>query len=259
VAKKWYSSVGVIAATILAVGGIIVAGMYIWNDRSQMAKDNKIYKAELDRNRTKINELQQQLSNKNGEVQRLETLLTPFRTIALEKYTGSEQEALRKLANELEKLKSYVNPFKKPIASASANVQVNIKSEEQVNETYMSVGGFLTFVKNRQSLLLTSDTKSSASQTGKGEVIYKGNFQIEPNQSAIGKPVEILQESDLIHIEFNIIPENSRVLKGNASVVINGDLRLDFEILPQQMQGKTIIIRDIKNKFLISHSNDYNL
>lgn len=258
-AKKWYSSVGVRAAIILAVGGIIVAGINIWNGRSQMAKDNKTYKADLDKNRTKINELQQQLSNKNGEVQRLETLLTPFRTIAFEKYTGSEQEALKKLTNELEKLKSYVNPFKKPIASASANVEVNIKSEEQVNGTYMTVGGLLAFVKNRQSLLLTSDTKSSASQTGKGEVIYKGNFQIQPNQSAIGKPVEILQESDLIQIEFNIIPENSGVIKGSASVVINGDLRLDFEILPQQMQGKTIIIRDIKNKFLISHSNDYNL
>ena len=46
-----------------------------------------------------------------------------------------------------------------------------------------------------------------------------------------------------------VITENSSVLKGNASVVINGDLRLDFEILPQQMKGEYIFIHDIKNKF----------
>ena len=258
-AKKWYSSVTVIAAIIIAAGGITVAGMHIWNNRSQIKQDNEEYKTEINTKNTKINDLQQELSNKNTEIQRLETQLTPFRTIALEKYTGSEQEALRKLANELEELKSHVNPFKKPIASASANVEVTIKSEEQVNTTYMASGGLLAFVKNRQSLLLVSDTKSIARQNGKGEVVYKGDFQIQTNHSVIGKPVEILQDSDLIQIEFNQIPENSSVLKGNASVVINGDLRLDFEILPQQMQGKIIIIRDIKNKFLASQPSECNL
>ena len=38
------------------------------------------------------------------EVQRLETLLTPFRTMALEKFTGSEQEALRQLAGQINAL-----------------------------------------------------------------------------------------------------------------------------------------------------------
>lgn len=59
-----------------------------------------------------VNELKQKVSdrdltiqNKNAEIQRLETQLTPFRTIALEKHTGSEKEALRKLANELENVK----------------------------------------------------------------------------------------------------------------------------------------------------------
>ena len=190
------------------------------------------------------------IQNKNAEIERLERQLIPFRTFALQKYAGPEQDALRKLAKELEELKSHVNPFKKPIASASANVEVTIKSEEQVDTNYIASGGYLAFVKNRKSLLLISDRTSTARQNGKGEVVYKGDFQIQIDNSAIGKPVEILQESDLIQLEFNQIPENSSVLKGNVSVVINGDLRRDFEILPQQMQGKTIIIRDIKNKFL---------
>lgn len=248
-AKGWFSSVGVKAAIILAFGGIIAAGMHVWNSRSQMAQDNKNYKEEIEQKNTGIGQLQQALLRKNTEIQRLETQLIPFRTIALEKYTGSEQEALTKLANELEELRSYVNPFRKPIASASADVEVVVKSDEEVRTVYMTEGGLLAFVKNRQSLLLTSDTKSTARQNGNGEVVYKGNFQIQTSHSAIGKGVEILQESDLIQIEFNRIPENSSVLRGNASVVINGDLRLDFEILPQQMRGKKIVIRDIRSKF----------
>ena len=34
----------------------------------------------------------------------IETLLTPFRTIALEKYTGNEAVALNKLAHQMEEL-----------------------------------------------------------------------------------------------------------------------------------------------------------
>ncbi len=242
-------SVGVKAAIITSLAIVIVAGMNILNNRSQLKQENTNYKATIGTKNTKISELQQKLSSKTAEILRLETQLIPFKTIALEKYTGSEQEALRKLANELEKVKNYINPFKKPIASASANVEVTIKSEEQVNVNHAFRGGFLAFVKNRKSLLLTSDTKSTERQNGKGEVVYKGNFQIKPEKSAIGKPVEILQESNLIQIKFDVIPENSSVLKGNASVVINGELRLDFEILPQQMKGEYIFIHDIKNKF----------
>ena len=42
--------------------------------------------------------------DKTSEIQRLETLLTPFRTIALEKFTGNEKEALRELVNYVDKL-----------------------------------------------------------------------------------------------------------------------------------------------------------
>jgi len=103
--KKLCSSVTVKAAIITAFAGVMVAGMYILNNRSQIKQDNKNYEVEINKKNTKINELQQELSSKNAEIQRLETQLTPFRTIALQKFTGSEQEVLEKLANELENVK----------------------------------------------------------------------------------------------------------------------------------------------------------
>lgn len=238
--KKWYQYVGVQTAFILAIGGIIVAGMNIYNNRSKLVQDNQQYE-------TDIADLKEGLRNKDSEIQRLETQLTPFKTIALEKYTGSEQERLQKLAERIQELE---NPLKKTIASATAHVEVTIKSDEEVSTRYMGAGGLLSFVKNRQSLLLTSDTQSVAKQTGKGEVIYRGVFHMQADHSAVGEPIEMLQTSDIIQIMFRKIPENSKVMDGKASVVINGDTRFEFEILPQQMRGNNIIIRDLKNKFL---------
>ncbi len=244
--KKFYQYVGVQAAIIVAIGGIIVETMHIVHNRSKLAQDNDQYK-------TDIADLKENLSGKDSEIQRLETQLTPFKTIALGKYTGSEQEALRKLAQELEDLKNYVNPLKKPIAFATAEVEVTIKSDEQVNTRYMNEGGYLAFVENRQSVLLTSNTQSIARQNGKGEVVYRGNFNMQTETSSIiGKPVETLQTSDIIQIVFLKIPDGSEVISGKATVIINGDMRFEFEISPLQMKGDKIFILNIKDKFLTS-------
>lgn len=247
--KKWYQYVSIQAAFIIAIGGIIVAGINIWNTRSKLFQDNIKNNNEIIRKDETINTLQQQLSQKTAEIQHLETQLTPFKTIALEKYTGSEQEALSKFADELERLKNYINPLKKSISDARADVSVVIKSEEKINAMYATQGGFLAFVKDGKSLLLLSDTSSRARQNGNGEILYTGNFKIHDEYSEIGKPVAILREADIIQIEFNTIPNNSSVLGGRASVIINGEQRFDFEIPPQQMEKNKIIIRGIKNKF----------
>lgn len=49
-------------------------------------------------------ELNQKLTDKTADVQRLETQLAPFKTIALERYTGPENEALAKLASQIQLL-----------------------------------------------------------------------------------------------------------------------------------------------------------
>ena len=193
--------------------------------------------------------LENEKSTLTVENQRLETILIPFKTIALEKFTGPESERLLKLADQIEKLTNFVDPFKKPISYAVADVQVIIESDEKVNTQYIDRGGFLVFVKNGKSLLLVSDTKSNARQNGKGEVIYSGNFIIQSNESIIGEEVKTLQDSDLIQITFYKIPENSFVLGGKASIIINGDQRFEFEIPQQKMSGENILIKEIKSKF----------
>lgn len=244
--KNFFKSVGVRTALITTVGAIIVAGMYIANSRSDLVQDNKEYIKKIERKNERIDSLEQDVLKKDNEIQRLENDFIPFKTFALEKYTGSEQERLKKLAERIQELES---PLKKIIASATAHVEVIIKSDEEASTQFMGAGGFLAFVKNRQSLLLTSSTQSQARQNGKGQVVYKGVFHMQADHSAVGKPTEILQTSDIIQIMFRKIPENSRVIDGKAAVVINGDARFEFEILPQQMRGSNIIVSNIRNKF----------
>ena len=109
-------------------------------------------------------------------------------------------------------------------------------------------------------MLLTVNTESSARYHGKDQVVYIADFQIQADFPTLGGPVEILQASDLIEIKFNTTspvrsggtnPERrSDVITGKASVVFNGGMRLEFEILPQQMQGGMIYVHNIAEEFL---------
>lgn len=78
----------------------------------------------------KVADLKEENGKKDSEIQRLETLLTPFRTIALERYTGPEEEALRKLAQRitgLEKELAQTKEMAKPITLSllSKNIRKN--------------------------------------------------------------------------------------------------------------------------------------
>ena len=85
--QKFYQKASVQVAMVTAIGLIIVTIITIAHQRSQLKSDNI--------------RLQRENDSKTTEIQRLETLLTPFRTIALEKYTLPEAEALRKLAKQI--------------------------------------------------------------------------------------------------------------------------------------------------------------
>ena len=85
--QKFYQKASVQVAMVSAIGLIIVTIITIAHQRSQLKSDNI--------------GLQRENDTKTTEIQRFETLLTPFRTIALEKYTLPEAEALRKLAEQI--------------------------------------------------------------------------------------------------------------------------------------------------------------
>src|SRR5438270_135590 len=87
---KWHKKAAVQAAFV-AAGAVIIVGLIPL--ALQVPKLN-------DENRG----LERTIGEKNAEIQRLETQLAPFKTIALERYTGAPNEALAKLASQVELL-----------------------------------------------------------------------------------------------------------------------------------------------------------
>lgn len=109
--SKWNRFCGKIKKMHPGVQAAIVAGIFslagIWLG----------YKLQSDGLHSKVNSLEalvkQQdttIRDRTAETQRLETLLAPFRTIALQRYTDPEPEALRKLAYRISDIENSVTP-----------------------------------------------------------------------------------------------------------------------------------------------------
>ncbi len=88
--QRFYQKASVQVAIVSAIGLIVAALITVGHQRSQLKSENK--------------KLEGEVTDKTAEIQRLETLLTPFRTIAIQKYTGDEAQSLRKLADYVVKL-----------------------------------------------------------------------------------------------------------------------------------------------------------
>jgi hypothetical protein len=86
-AQRFYEKASVQVAIISAVTLLLVTAITIFYQRSSVVADNA--------------RLLQKNQKQAQENQRLETLLTPFRTIALQRFSGPEGEALKKLADQI--------------------------------------------------------------------------------------------------------------------------------------------------------------
>jgi len=174
--KQWHQYVGIRAAIIMAVGGIIVAGMYIWNNRSELKQSNDDYKDEIKNKNDLISKLQQKLSQKDSEIQRLETQLTPFRTIALEKYTGSEKEALEKLAQSM-----------KIIESKTEDLERQLTPRKITPEKIAVIAEKISLIKGIKVhfLLIASDPEAGSFKEQIKKALEAGGWIIEKKEISV--------------------------------------------------------------------------
>ena len=66
--------------------------------------------ADLSASLNRVEELNREILAKTAEIQRLETQLAPFKTIALQRFADPEPEALRKLADRISNIEDAVEP-----------------------------------------------------------------------------------------------------------------------------------------------------
>jgi hypothetical protein len=136
-----------------------------------------------------------------------------------------------------------INPAAQPIRTATVTVDLTVESNDQVNTTYMDRGGYVAFGRGPDALLVMADTESRARQTGQGEVQWRGVFNMDATNSAVGKPVRFLRESEYLQVGFQLLPAKSKIKKGLAVVTINSAVRLEIPIPEQNMEDDKIMVR----------------
>lgn len=154
--------------------------------------------------------------------------------------------------NKVEK----IMPFRQSISTASATVEVIVSSDEQVNAWYGDRGGYLALIKpdNEVSLLTLSSQESWGNQIGDGRVRYKGIFNMDANDVAVGKPVNYLKEAEYAAIFFHKLPKGKEILNVKAVCTVNSNIRFEFNISGagvkvEQGNGGIILVKCLSESF----------
>jgi hypothetical protein len=225
--RRWYAVI--LLVCLLGVGVYFVAG---WVHRGSKIENLTSENKELKRDIRQI----------ESENKSLRETVAPLIARAAREFPGEEiNTSLKKIIERLEK----DNPLQKPISSATATIELTIKSDEQVDTHYMDSGGYIAFGKGSTALLKTGSHESWARQTGKGEVVYRSVFTMQADDVAVGRPIDFLKDADFLQVEFFQMPAASQVLSGKIIFVVNDSTRLEFLIPQQQSQAKKVFVRDL--------------
>jgi len=102
-AQRFYHKASVQTAMVTGAVLSVITIVTILHQRSELNQENK--------------HLRSLSKDQSEEIQRLETLLTPFRTIALDKFTGTDAEVLQQLAERIRTIDASLADAKKTIDS----------------------------------------------------------------------------------------------------------------------------------------------
>ena len=151
--------------------------------------------------------------------------------------------------NDLKEKAKFTNPYEQPIHSGSSKVVVTIESSENINAHFMDRGAYIAFGKNRDAILTMNSIDSFGISNGNNTVTYTANLNLDANDISIGKLVKSLKETEFIQIGFGKMPENSKVIGGNAVCTINGIVRFEIKIPSQNLIKDFMISRDLSGTF----------
>jgi hypothetical protein len=168
-------------------------------------------------------------------------------TAAYYKITGQQQKEQIQMARVEDK----------PIVTATATVEITIRSEEQVNAHHPYQGAVLAFGKDKEALLTLSSKESHAKQMGTSEVRYSSELDMKTTDKAFKQPLSFLQQVEFAQLRFDIIPLNSVVLSGTVVCIFNNNIPIELSVPPQKMREKLIKITEVNiAEILRQHSKN---
>jgi hypothetical protein len=84
---------------------------------------------------------------------------------------------------------------------------------------------------------------------GNNEVLYRGIFNLDATDGAIGKPVSHLAISDIAQVDFLQMPEGSAVVRGRAICTFNDAVRIEIPFPSQTATKRVVTATSIQNVF----------
>jgi len=132
-----------------------------------------------------------------------------------------------------------------PIVSAAASVEINVRSEEQINSHNMNRGISLAFAKEREPVLTMSSQDSYTRQMGDDVVCYSGHLGMSLSDKAFNQPLSILKQTQYVQILVEAMPRNSEILSGTITCAFNDSIPVKVVVPYQKMQGNVVVVRDI--------------
>jgi hypothetical protein len=138
-------------------------------------------------------------------------------------------------------------PSQQPIHSALAKIELVLDPSESgqfdpddVDAHDFGCKGLLAFMRGTQTLLTLSSLECFRAKKD-GEIVFWAVVNMDPADSASGKPVHWLGATESVRVSIDLIPMNSRISRGKALVTVNGSVRMEMLISPQVLDGRTAV------------------
>jgi hypothetical protein len=166
--------------------------------------------------------------------------------------TQQARESAEESRDELQKKVESLSPYRQPIVTLTATMQIVVKSYKQIERISQGRGASLVFTKGEERLLWAESGEYEAVQLGNGRVRFSSDLTMSIYSPARGDPISLLQGIDSIKLVFHAIgigntgiEMNTEILYGRLICNVNNVITLTFPIPSQRVQGKEIFIPDI--------------
>ncbi len=138
------------------------------------------------------------------------------------------------------------SPTSKPINTCETTVEIVIESDDKGDTHFMDTGGYLAFVHNDQPLLITAAPDSWGRSIAPKEYMYRGIFRMDATDTAVGKSVDMLRQTQYVQVGFQHITKDYSLIRGKALCVINSEVRFEFSFPAQRTLDGKVFVRDLE-------------
>jgi hypothetical protein len=181
--------------------------------------------------------------------------------------------------NKLISLFPITNPYKQPLQTATADIQVIIDSNDAF-EPWGKLGNIMLIkgdtdikkIDGGRSIKVTNQenffemwamSPIYARQFGSNQICYIARMENTLFDERIGKPICELAKAEYAVIRFDNMPKKSKIIRGLVVFTFNSTLRIEIPIPSQVTIDKDVVILETQKYFLapvkIKKENRYEI